>query len=275
MTKMPGDIRNLLWAEEGLDEAERARLAAYLEAHPEARELRERVRTREAAARESPSIPPLEDPVYGLSGEEARQERVSYHALMRRLREPETARAGRRPGAWLRWLIPVAAAAGIALIWFGDFGGGAGVSDLAVLRVDREGLMRSVEEGGVWRSGDAFALEAHFVAGVVPFVFLVDPAGVPSMLHPPPGRATTPTARAGILRFPTPESGDLWILGPDAGPETFLVAAGRADPPVPAELAARVGSLAGDDRAAVLAEVKDLLETAVGPVAVIEIDHRL
>jgi len=280
MNDVPKELRRLLWADEELDDSERARLEAYLEAHPEAGELRDTVRGLESSARNSPAIPPLDDAVYELSGEEARQERFSYHAVMRRLRGSGAGavraggRAGRRWGGWFRWALPVAVAAAVALVWMGDFRGDGGVSDLAVLRVDREGITRSGDEAEVWRSGDAFSLEAHFARGVVPFVFLVDPVGVPSMLHPPPGGDATPVDRGGILRFPAAGSGEIWVLGRETGPETFLVVAGRAESPAPAELAARAESLAGADRATVLAAVIDLLEAEAGPVSIVEIDHR-
>jgi hypothetical protein len=88
------------------------------------------------------------------------------------------------------------------------------------------------------------------------------------------GSEAVPTERDGTLRFPSPESGQIWLLGPETGPETFLVVAGRPAPPPPPELAARIGEFAGGDRAATLDAVIDLLETEVGPVAAVEIDHR-
>ncbi len=274
MTEIPKDIRALFWADEELDDAERARLEAYLEAHPAERARRDRVLSLERDATKSPSIPPFDDAGYELSAEDARQERASFHAWGRR-GESAPARPKSR-GQWFRWAVPATVAlAATVTIWFVGPSGGD-LSDVAVLSVDREGLTRSVESGDVWRSGDAFALEARVARGVVPFLFLVDPSGDAALLHPPEDGPSVPASRNEVVRFPVPASGEIWVLGPETGRESFLLAAGSGSSPSPAELAARVATLspASGDRAQTVAALVALLEAEVGPVTILEIDHR-
>ena len=247
------EMERLILAYEELDGEEKRRADEILAERPDLRERLESLRNLESAA--AASYPFDEEAFWaagGLESAEVAAERRSLADLRESL--GLTVKPGgsfwKRGRTGLSLLIPVAAVLAFMVVMplFRD--DPSLIRDFSVqpVALDAGGTRSGTGtqfEPGVLRSGEAFALDFHLNEDAYVLVFHIDPRGAISLVHPASASGTpVVTAGGGDIRFPNPESGEKWILGGQAGTETFVLAvmtASNVDP----DALARAGDLAG------------------------------
>lgn len=245
-------------------------LAACAACHDRLRRLR-RLETAAAAGGSLPFDPA--DAGAALDPAESVQAAASLRALRQRL---DLERSRRFPR--LAWPLALAAAAVIALaVWPWPGARRVVVRDLRLLEA-------STERGGapvpgprtVWHTGEAFRLEFTLTRSGIPVVLHLDATGRISRLYPDSSAAVAQPGGVPV-RLPPDSSLEEWVFAGQTGAETFFVAAA---PGAPGTLDALLNDIPGRGpdpgagRAALVAAKRRGLEARVGPVQVIEVDHR-
>lgn len=243
MSDLPRSWIDRVLAYEELDPAARAQVDVQLERSPQLRTLHEALREREARAHLRGALPPESGWAALASGDDDDvAEAESLRALLAQaagspVGPPPALQVvpGRAAAPWVRWLLPVAAAAaGLLLLWPRPVtvpappsqpvhapaapAAGPVLSRLAILPAGTTRAGAADE----WRSGDAFVLRFHLSRRAVPVVFLLDAQGAVARLNPPPGSPGTAHPE-GDMQLPAPSSGLRWSFDGPPGAETFFV----------------------------------------------------
>ncbi len=128
-----------------------------------------------------------------------------------------------------------------------------------------------------WRTGESFVLRAQIERDGSLALVHVDPNGSVELLYPANESQARQVFRAGApIEFPPAGVEEEWAFEGSPGPESFLLAIGppgAVDVRKVAEATHNVGRV-GVDRDAVVAQAKRALETSVGPVRSLVVDHR-
>lgn len=247
------ELERLVLAYEELDEDEKRQADEFLAERPDLRRRLESLRHVENAAADSF---PFDDEAFWTAGDLAPGDVAAQQQSLAVLRESLGLTVKPGVGFWKRGrtglslLIPVAAILAFLVVMPVFRGDPSLIRDLSIQPVALDaGGMRSGTgtqlEPGVLRSGEAFALDFHLNEDAYVLVFHIDPRGAINLVHPASASGTMMVTRGGgIIRFPAPESGDKWILGGQAGTETFVLAVMTATSYDPDGLA-KAGKLAG------------------------------
>ncbi len=139
----------------------------------------------------------------------------------------------------------------------------------------RSGI-RGGESGSAWKTGDSFVLRAELEREGNLVLIHVDPRGAVEVLYPiDDGEARRVFSAGALVEFP-PDEDQEWVFDGEPGAESFLLAVGapgKSDGRAVAEQALLAGR-SGSARAAVLSNVVRALETSMGPVRTLAVDHR-
>ena len=227
------ELERLILAYEDLDEEEKRQADEFLADRPDLRRRLESLRYLESAAAASF---PFDDEAFWAAGDLAPDDMAAQQRSLEDLRESLGLTMKPGVGFWnrrrtgLSLMIPLAAVLAFLVVMPVFRDDPSLIGDLSVQPVALDsGGMRSGTgtqlEPGVLQSGDAFALNFHLNEDAYVLVFHVDPWGTINLVHPASASGTPMvTAGGGEVRFPNPESGDKWILGGQAGTETFVLA---------------------------------------------------
>jgi len=245
------ELERLVLAYEELDEDEKRQADEFLAERPDLRRRLESLRHIESAAAASY---PFDDEAFWNAGDLTPDDVAAQQRSLADLRESLGLTVKPDVSFWnrgrigLSLLIPVAAVLAFLVVTPIFRGDPSLIRDLSIQSValDAGGVRSGTGtqlEPGVLRSGEAFALDFHLHEDAYVLAFHIDPGGVISLVHPPSGIPMV-TRGGGNIRFPAAESGEKWILGGQAGTETFVLAVMTATSYDPDDLA-RAGKLAG------------------------------
>ncbi len=247
------ELERLILAYEELDEDEKRQADEFLAERPDLRRRLESLRQIESAATASY---PFNDEAFWNAGDLTPDDVAAQQRSLADLRESLGLTVKPDVSFWNRGrigmslLIPLAAVLAFLVVTPVFRGDPSLIRDLSIQSValDTGGVRSGTGtqfEPGVLRSGEAFALDFHLHEDSYVLVFHIDPGGVISLVHPTSASGTPMVTRGGgNMRFPAPESGDKWILGGQAGTETFVLAVMTATSYDPENLA-KAGKLAG------------------------------
>ncbi len=307
MSDTDSRIRALILAYEDLDAEDRRRADELLARDAGLRQKLSRLQELEAWAKEP--VPSSDAGILAgerLSAEDERQLEASLEALMQRLglpadtkpvsasspstassptaSSPPTAANGiataRLPRRGLRrsWAPLAAAAVLLLLVWAPwNVGNPVRFSDAEVVAVETTtNASRSAQDARSFNSGEAFALSFRLEATAGVIVYHVDPSGSVSLVFPGSTSEAILSFEAGASqRIPSTMSEEQWVLGREAGRESFLLAAVE-DADLDLELLDQEihQLLSGvDDRQLVVENLETLLEDRLATVQLIEFDH--
>jgi hypothetical protein len=285
-----GKWRELILSHEDLEPPERELADRHLAACASCRKLLSDIRTIERSGGPAGTLPPFEPgaaPPTSPDGEAAAE--ASLRALRARLgleeSEPRSGHAALpplpSPKVWLRRramrvLPALAAAAAVSLIiWSPWRDGGPAPAPFQRLEVVSRAGARGAPDAApatAWHRGDAFSLRLTLDRDACPIVLHLDPAGGIHLLHPEVAAAPIPRYAAGSpIELPPPGSGREWVFEGAAGRQILIVAAApRSD----LELGPILGAVETPrptETGLGAAAVKRLLESRVGPVAMLEV----
>ena len=174
------------------------------------------------------------------------------------------------------WILPLAAVLALAVLM--PRGGTEKIllENLRLTQIELQddgsrGFGQSSPADGVLHTGEAFALDFSLNEDAFVVVYHVGPAGQVSRVYPGTITDTLSPHRGGQgHQIPDPASQEVWVLGSETGTESFLVASSS-------ELPVNLEGLQADpsirDRAKVLANIKDRLESVMTQVDLYEFHH--
>ncbi len=286
-------MEELLLGFEDLEAAEQARVLRFLEEHPRQAARLENFRALEGLALGELPVAESAWEDGNLTAEESRQQQESLNRILAALADQGLAETARHQGPMdenqrhrrishsklssrLTWALPLAAVLAMAIIlprWPG--GGDSPNSPRVVVLVGEEGTRGAgshADTRGILHTGQAFALDFFLDRDSHVLVYHLDPAGRLALVWPAqPGPGPSYLGGDQQHRVPRAESDEVWVLGPETGIESFLVASFGQWTDACLSLEATSGLT---QRAEILADLTLRLEKIRARVEIIEFEHR-
>jgi hypothetical protein len=289
-SRVPDDWNELILGFEDLEPSEKARVILYLEENPEQASRLKRLQTTEALASGEIPIDPVAWDEAHLDPADLEAQQHSLRRILAAIEEhsdntgsPRAQSAssfGLRDTRWA-WALPLAAVLALAMFLPSWLAEDDPLHHLTVVALVGESGTRGAgpaEETheslhtGSLHTGQAFALDFFLDRDSHVLVYHLDPAGELALVWPADPGAGPSYLRGGKQhRLPRAEDDEVWVLGPETGTESFLVASFPRWMPDCLELTPEPR---GTDRAAILADLRSQVEACRGRVELIEFLHQ-